>query len=215
MTTPTPSALDALAAELRSLAGCDARAGAPLGKAMEEAADLIESLSDRLAASERMTQSAQRVIDRLEAENTAAEAALKGAVDALEPTEEEFAIAIAAARTRARSASHEETQQRAASDYVRLEEACNLMGRITDRERDARATAAEAALQRAVEALTPSAETKAAYSGEFRFPVIDHDEDGNELTGHMIVPWTTIKEIMAAIRARGIAQNKGGSGDER
>lgn len=46
-------------------------------------------------------------------------------------------------------------------------------------------------------ALTPSAETKGAYSGEFQFQA---DEDGTP----MPVPWTTIKEIMAAIRARAV-----------
>lgn len=40
------------------------------------------------------------------------------------------------------------------------------------------------------DALTPSAETKAAYMGEFRFQF-------DEFTPN--VPWTTIKEIMAAI----------------
>lgn len=55
------------------------------------------------------------------------------------------------------------------------------------------------------EALTPSAETKAAYIGEFRFDVmvraLDPDED--ELVPMTVtVPWTTTKEIMAAIRER-------------
>lgn len=44
------------------------------------------------------------------------------------------------------------------------------------------------------EVLTPSAETKAVYMGEFVWT----DKNGIE---HM-VPWTTIKEIMAAIRER-------------
>lgn len=60
------------------------------------------------------------------------------------------------------------------------------------------------------EALTPSAETKAAYMGEFRVPLPDRDEEGNEVMRHINVPWTTIKEIMAAIRARA-ALAKGGS----
>jgi len=41
-------------------------------------------------------------------------------------------------------------------------------------------------------ALTPSAETKAAYMGEFRFIFGEYTPN---------VPWITIKEIMAAIRA--------------
>ena len=51
-------------------------------------------------------------------------------------------------------------------------------------------------------ALTPSGETKAAYMGEFSIPFPTVDEDGNEVMLHPHVPWTTIKEIMAAIRAR-------------
>jgi hypothetical protein len=47
-------------------------------------------------------------------------------------------------------------------------------------------------------ALTPSAETKAEYIGEFSFRV-PLGEDGYI---EPAVPWTTIKEIMAAIRAR-------------
>jgi len=57
-------------------------------------------------------------------------------------------------------------------------------------------------IARLEEALTPSAATKAAYIGEFYFLVDDRDEDGEECTRQIMVPWTTIKEIMAAIRAR-------------
>jgi hypothetical protein len=52
------------------------------------------------------------------------------------------------------------------------------------------------------EALTPSGETKAAYIGEFKFRVHAYDEDGNEKWWDEDVPWTTIKEIMAAISKR-------------
>ena len=58
-----------------------------------------------------------------------------------------------------------------------------------------------AEIERLRAALTPSVETKAAYMGEFTIPWPDHDEDGNEVTRRVNVPWTTIKEIMAAIRA--------------
>jgi hypothetical protein len=62
---------------------------------------------------------------------------------------------------------------------------------------------------RLVEALTPSAETKAAYIGEFGF---NHpygvDEEGADVSIHVAVPWTTIKEIMAAIRARATLTNE-------
>jgi hypothetical protein len=63
-----------------------------------------------------------------------------------------------------------------------------------------------------VEALTPSGDTKAAYMGEFSFPgVIRYEnEDGEECEdAHKIpVPWTTIKEIMAAIRARAAIEER-------
>jgi hypothetical protein len=49
-------------------------------------------------------------------------------------------------------------------------------------------------VRRLTEALTPSAETKAAFLGEFRFPMDGFDS--------VAVPWTTVKEIMKAIAAR-------------
>jgi len=56
------------------------------------------------------------------------------------------------------------------------------------------------------EALTPSGDTKAAYSGEFKFSITEtfEDDDGDvvERSRDILVPWTTIKEIMAAIAAR-------------
>jgi hypothetical protein len=45
------------------------------------------------------------------------------------------------------------------------------------------------------EALTPSGDTKAAYSGEFKFK-----SPGGRM--QYTIPWETIKEIMAAISAR-------------
>jgi len=60
-----------------------------------------------------------------------------------------------------------------------------------------------------VEALTPSAETKAAYSGEFSFPELYWDTiKQQETTRQITVPWTTIKAIMAAIRARALLPAK-------
>ena len=64
---------------------------------------------------------------------------------------------------------------------------------------EARAEAA-VKLNRLIEALTPSAETKSAYIGEFPFSITD--VDGNEVMRVVNVPWTTVKEIMAAIRKR-------------
>lgn len=52
------------------------------------------------------------------------------------------------------------------------------------------------------EALKSSGETKAAYIGEFSFPLAYTDDDGNHATSRVDVPWTAIKEIMAAISAR-------------
>jgi hypothetical protein len=49
-------------------------------------------------------------------------------------------------------------------------------------------------------ALTPNAETKASYMGEFSFKFPEFDEDGGEHMRSINVPWTTIKEIMKAIR---------------
>lgn len=53
------------------------------------------------------------------------------------------------------------------------------------------------------EALTASAETKYAYIGEFEFKC----HCGNPIN----VPWTTIKEIMAMIRARAALKEQGGA----
>ncbi|OOO23410.1 hypothetical protein [Agrobacterium pusense] len=57
-------------------------------------------------------------------------------------------------------------------------------------------------VERLQEALTPSGATKAAYIGEFSFGIDDRDEDGDECTRTVVVPWTTVKEIMSAIRER-------------
>lgn len=55
-----------------------------------------------------------------------------------------------------------------------------------------------------LDALTPSARTKALHLGEYKFDVEVNDdtapEDGYVRTETMTVPWTTVKEIMAAIR---------------
>lgn len=56
--------------------------------------------------------------------------------------------------------------------------------------------------QRLIEALTPSAETKSAYMGEFLFRAHESNDVGEEFTRSFTVPWTTIKEIMKAIRER-------------
>lgn len=58
-------------------------------------------------------------------------------------------------------------------------------------------------------ALTPSAETKAAYMGEFRFKFSVRWE-GEEIDFMPTVPWTTIKEIMAAIQRQALRLNPKG-----
>ena len=67
---------------------------------------------------------------------------------------------------------------------------------------DERVKALEAENARLREALTPSGDTKAAYIGEFSMPSPIIDEHGDEVMLRPDIPWTTIKEIMAAIRAR-------------
>lgn len=57
--------------------------------------------------------------------------------------------------------------------------------------------------RRIEEALTPSADAKGEYIGEFKFNIDAVDENGEECTREVTVPWTTTKEIMAAIRKRG------------
>ena len=57
-----------------------------------------------------------------------------------------------------------------------------------------------------MEALTPSAATKAAYIGEFSFATHEfYDENGDMVVQGVTVPWATIKDIMKVIvnRARG------------
>ena len=65
-----------------------------------------------------------------------------------------------------------------------------------------RIAALEAENARLREALTPSADTKAAYIGEFWFSIRVWDEKGDDRDQRVCVPWTAIKEIMAKIKAR-------------
>lgn len=72
------------------------------------------------------------------------------------------------------------------------------------------------------EALTPSGDTKAAYSGEFKFQVTqwrenedpDSDDEMEEYLADFTVPWTTIKEIMAAISERAALSKPNAPGRE-
>ena len=75
-----------------------------------------------------------------------------------------------------------------------------------------RITALQAENDRLREALTPSGATKWAYSGEFKITEELTDEEGDSEPYTFDVPWTTIKEIMAAIRDRAALQaDKGGA----
>jgi hypothetical protein len=58
-----------------------------------------------------------------------------------------------------------------------------------------------AEVERVKEALTPSGATKAEYIDEFYW-IEDMEYDGVIAGRKVFVPWTTIKDIMAAIRAR-------------
>lgn len=64
-------------------------------------------------------------------------------------------------------------------------------------------------IERLREALTPSGATKAAYHGEFKFTQYGRDDDGDDYSYETYVPWTTVKEIMAAIRARAAHTGEG------
>lgn len=64
--------------------------------------------------------------------------------------------------------------------------------------------------ERLREALTPSGDTKAEYAGEFSFRHEQWNVEGDDTeTVNITVPWTTIKEIMAAIRARSALTQEG------
>ena len=65
-----------------------------------------------------------------------------------------------------------------------------------------------AEVERLREALDPSGSTKNCYIGEFSFTRELIDEDGDGVDEELVVPWTTIKEIMAAISARAALEAK-------
>ena len=54
-------------------------------------------------------------------------------------------------------------------------------------------------VERLQAALTPNADTQAAYMGEFQFGLPVIDKDGDEFMRSVNVPWTTIKKIMERI----------------
>ena len=88
------------------------------------------------------------------------------------------------------------------SDEGALLDICRDDARAVLRHLSRPSTEAEALAKALDEALTPSGDTKAAYMGEFAFNRTEFDEFGDEHQVKTYVPWTTIKEIMAAIRSR-------------
>lgn len=95
----------------------------------------------------------------------------------------------------------------AVKEIERLEDCCTEWAEVSQGNYQA-AKKAEAEVARLREALDPNF-TKADYIGEFKFTyVAGRDDDGTEIYEEIYVPWTTIKEIMAAIRDR--AALKGG-----
>ena len=88
--------------------------------------------------------------------------------------------------------------------YRRRERA--IMRRVLEQFADdavARADDHKRKLDDVIAALTPSAETKRVYIGEFKTAVPYWDEEGElERTREHMIEWTTIKEIMKAIRAQ-------------
>lgn len=70
----------------------------------------------------------------------------------------------------------------------------------------------EAELSRYHEALTPSADTKADYHGDFTFDLFQRTEEGEDHHIEVTVPWTTIKLIMARIVQRASSLQRSGDG---
>ena len=70
----------------------------------------------------------------------------------------------------------------------------------------------EAENARLRDALTPSADTKTAFIGEFTFAVERSDSLGSRYSEDQLVPWSTIKEIMGAINRRALKPTS--TGDE-
>lgn len=78
-----------------------------------------------------------------------------------------------------------------------IKDAADEIDRLT-----ARVAELEAERNALKEALTPSADTKAAYIGEISFTGKYFDGDGNEYQDKVQVPWSATKGIMAMIAAR-------------
>lgn len=95
--------------------------------------------------------------------------------------------------------------------WEKLQDATQAWGSVQKFKHDnlsAQLAAAKAENDRLREALTPSGATKYAYISEFSWKREITDENGDEATEELTVPWTAIKEIMTAISDR--AALKGG-----
>jgi len=79
---------------------------------------------------------------------------------------------------------------------------CTFRCNATDLPRIISALEAEHKLQELKEAVTPSADTKRAYIGEFTMRILEFDENGDEVFYTVDIPWITVKDIMKAIRKR-------------
>jgi hypothetical protein len=86
---------------------------------------------------------------------------------------------------------------------MNLHDVDNLVAKL-DREYRAGQAASAERIKSLEEALTPNGETKAAYIGEFKQGVSLRDQHGNVIEGEAIITWTTVKEIMKAIRKQAL-----------
>ena len=90
-----------------------------------------------------------------------------------------------------------------------MDDLVKRLRKVKDWWREPGRTAEQAAdrIEQLEKALTPSIDTKVAYHGEFSFLITVRVEDEEtsepiDVKRKVMVPWNTIKEIMAAIRDR-------------
>ena len=112
---------------------------------------------------------------------------------------------------------------RRAESYFELEDEIEQMGwawanvdeinrlKVEVAEIAAKLSASEREAERLRAALTPSGATKFAYMNEFKFNVVREGPDHSEIVERHAVPWTTIKDIMAAIAKRAALRGEEGN----
>jgi hypothetical protein len=86
------------------------------------------------------------------------------------------------------------------------------VSRVYEEGKKTGATKAEAALARMREALTPSADTKAAYIGEIKERVMQFDEDGEERWVDHTISWDATKATMKMIAEHAARQAREAQG---